>query len=153
MANRMGTRGWLGIGVTVVVLGGIAGIAIWTSLGQSTNPDYQIRHDRPGTIGEYFVNLWVDPQPPTTGEVEISTQLSTIIGTPIQLSDLNIDVVPPDDGEAQELETRHTYDGPNNGDLYIAEAEFDRPGTWRVVLRYAFGGSVISDEFDIEVAE
>jgi hypothetical protein len=152
MANKMGTRGWLGVAVTVVVLGGITGIAIYLSLGQSTNPDYQSRNERPG-VGEYFVNLWVDPQPPTTGDVEISTQLSTIIGTPIELSSLAIDVVPPDDGEPQELETRHTYDGPNDGDLFVADTTFDQPGTWQVVLRYSFGGPEISEEFSIEVAD
>ena len=153
MANKMGTRGWLGIGVTVLVLGGIAGVAIWLSLGQSTNPDYQLRNERPG-IGEYFIHLWVDPQPPTTGDVEISTQLSTIIGTPIELSGLEIDVVPPDDGDTRELDTEHTYDGPNDGDLYIATTTFDRPGTWQVVIRYRFGaGSEVTDSFDIEVAE
>jgi hypothetical protein len=152
MANNMGTRGWLGIGVTVVVLGGIAAIAIWMSLGQSTNPDYQTRNDRPG-IGEYFVNLWVEPQPPTTGEVEISTQLSTIIGTPIDLSSLEIDVVPPDDAEPRTLDVRHTYDGPNDGDLWVADTTFDQPGTWQVVIRYAFGGPGVADEFNIEVAE
>jgi hypothetical protein len=152
MANKVGTRGWLGIGVTVVVLGGITAVAIWMSLGQSTNPDYQARNDRPG-VGEYFVNLWIDPQPPATGDVEISTQLSTIIGTPIELSSLEIDVVPPDDGELSNLETRHTYDGPNDGDLWIADTSFDQPGTWQVVIRYAFGGPEVVDEFDIEVAE
>ena len=153
MATKMGTRGWLGVVVTVVVLGGIAIIAIWMSLDQSTNPDYQLREERPG-IGEYFIHLWVDPQPPTTGEVEISAQLSTIIGTPIELGGLNIDVAPPDDGEPRELDTRHTYDGPNDGDLYIAETSFDQPGTWQVVVRYRFGaGSEVTDTFDIEVAD
>jgi hypothetical protein len=153
MANKMGTRGWLGVGLTVLVLGGIAAVAIWLSLEQSTNPDYQIREERPG-IGEYFIHLWVEPQPPVTGDVEISTQLSTIIGTPIELGGLTIDVVPPDDGERRELDTRHTYDGPNDGDLYIADTEFDQPGTWQVIVRYRFGaGSEVSDTFNIEVAE
>jgi hypothetical protein len=152
MATKVGKRGWLGAAVTVLVLGGIAVVAIYLSLDQSTNPDYQIRNERPG-IGEYYANLWVDPQPPATGETEISTQLSTIIGTPIELSSLAIDVVPPDDGDVRELDTRHTYDGPNDGDLYIADTSFDQAGTWQVVLRYSFGGPEVEDSFDIEVAE
>jgi hypothetical protein len=152
MANKMGGRGWLGIAVTVVVLGGIAAIAIWLSLGQSTNPDYQVRNDRPG-VGEYFVNVWVDPQPPTTGDVEISAHLSTIIGTPIELSYLELDVVPPDDGELTQLDTRHTYDGPNDGDLYVADTTFDHPGTWLVVVRYSFGGPEVMDEIPVEVVD
>jgi hypothetical protein len=153
MANKMGSRGWLGIGVTVLVLGGITILAIWLSLGQSTNPDYQVRHDRPGTIGEYFVNLWVEPQPPTTGQVEISSQLSTIIGTPIELSSMSIDVQPPDDGERRELDVRQTYEGPSDTDLYVADTEFDQPGSWQIIVTYSFGGSDIEDEFTIEVAE
>lgn len=152
MASKVSTRGWLGIGVTILVLGVIAAVTIYLSLNQSTNPDYQNRNERPA-IGEYYANLWIEPHPPATGEVEISTQLSTIIGTPIELSSLDIDVVPPDDGETRELETRQTYDGPSDGDLYIAETTFDQPGTWQVVLRFTFGGPEVSETFDIEVTE
>lgn len=152
MANKMGSRGWLGIGVTVLVLGGVAILAVWLSLGQSTNPDYQARNDRPG-IGEYFVNLWVEPQPPATGEVEISTQLSTIIGTPIELSGIDIEVLPPGDGEPRELDVRHTYEGPSDTDLFVADTNFDQPGSWQVIISYSFGGPVVSEEFTIDVAE
>lgn len=152
MAKKMGSRGWLGVVLTVVVLGGVTAIAIWLSLGQSTNPDYQARNDRPG-IGEYFVNLWVEPQPPTTGDVEISTQLSTIIGTPIELSGLAIDVQPPDDGELRELDVRHTYEGPSDTDLFIADTSFDQPGSWQIIISYSFGGPEVVEEFTIEVAE
>lgn len=152
MTTKMGARGWLGVVVTVLVLGGIAGVAIYLSLNQSTNPDYQSRNERSG-IGEYFVNVWIEPQPPTTGDVEISAQLSTIIGTPIELNAMSIDVVPPDDGERQELETRHTFDGPNDGDLYVADTTFDQSGTWQVVLQYSFGGPEVDQTFDIEVAD
>jgi hypothetical protein len=152
MAGNVGKRGWLGISVTVLVLGGLAIVAIWQSLAQSTNPDYQHRTERPG-VGEYYVNLWVDPQPPTTGDVEISAQLSTIIGSPIELNFLEIDVEPQDDGSTMQLDTEHTFDGPNDGDLFIANTTFDQPGTWRVIVRYSFGGPEVVNEFDIEVSE
>ncbi len=152
MANKMGSRGWLGVGVTVVVLGGVTAIAIWLSIGQSTNPDYQSRADRPG-IGEYFVNVWVDPKPPTTGDVEISTQLSTIIGTPIEMSSLDIALQPPDDGEVRDLDVRHTYEGPSGTDLFVADTNFDQTGSWQVIITYSFGGPDVVDEFTVEVAD
>jgi hypothetical protein len=153
MAQKTGKKGWLGIGLTVGVLGILAVVAIWLSLEQSTNPDYQIRTQRTG-VGEYFVNLWTDPNPVTTGEVEFSSQLTTIIGSPIELTLLEFDVIPPDDGEQITLDTEHTFDGPNDGDLYVATAQIDRPGTWQVIVRYRFGaGADVVDEFAIEVAE
>jgi hypothetical protein len=152
MARNVGKRGWLGITVTMVVLGGLVIVAVWQSLAQSTNPHYQNRTERPG-VGEYYVNLWLEPQPPSTGDVEVSAQLTTIIGSPIELNYLEIDVVPPDDGSAVGLDTEHTLDGPNDGDLYVARTTFDQPGTWQVIVRYSFGGPEVVDEFDIEVSE
>lgn len=152
MAQKMSNRGWLGLGFTVIVLGGLVVVAIWTSLNQSTNPDYQNQNDRSG-IGEYYVNLWIDPQPPVTGEVEISTQLSTSIGSPIELESLDLQVQEPDNGSTEDLETEQTPDGPNDGPLYVANTTFDQPGTWRVLVSYSFGGPEVTDEFDIEVAE
>lgn len=150
MARDIGRRGWLGVIVTVVVLGGMAAVAIWVSLAGSTDPDYQIRTERPA-VGEYFVNLWLDPHPPETGEVEISAQLTSIIGTAIQVDRLHIEVQSPDDSEPEELETEHSLDGPNDGDLYTADTTFDEAGTWLIVVTYSFGGDDVTDEFEIEV--
>lgn len=150
MARNIGSRGWLGVIVTVVVLGGIAAIAIWMSLSRSTNPDYQVQAQGPG-IDEYYVNLWLDPHPPTTGDVEISTQLSTTIGSPVELDRLDIAVQPPDEDSPVELDTGQTPDGPNGGELYVANTTFDQPGVWLVVVDYSFGGPAINNEFEIEV--
>lgn len=152
MARNIGSRGWLGVVVTVVVLGGIAAIAIWMSLSGSTNPDYQASNDRPA-IGEYYVNLWLDPNPPTTGDVEIRTQLTTSIGSPIELNGLDIAVQAPDSDSPTQLDTEQQVDEQNDGEIYVANATFDQPGTWLVVVNYNFGGPEISDEFDIEVTE
>jgi hypothetical protein len=152
MARNASSRGRLGVVVTVLVLGGLAGVAIWQSLQQSTNPDYQIRTERTG-VGEYYVNLWSDPFPMSTGDVELSTQLTTIIGSPIELSYLQLDVVPPDDSEPEQLGTERTQGGPNDGDLFVANTSIDRTGTWQVVVRYSFGGPEVSETFTIEVSE
>lgn len=153
MARNVTKRGWLGIGVTVLVLGVLVIVAVWQSLAQSTNPDYQHRTEHPAVGGEYFVNLWIDPHPPETGDTEISAQLTTIIGSSIELSYLHLDLERPDDGSTMQLDTEHTFDGPNDGDLYVARTTFDEAGTWRVIVRYSFGGSEVVDEFDIEVSE
>lgn len=152
MARNIASRGWLGAVVTVVVLGGIAAIAIWTSLSGSTNPDYQAQGSQPG--GEnYFVNLWLDPYPPATGDVEISTRLSTTIGSPIEVSRLDIAVQPPDGESPVELSTEQRPDGSNGSELYVANTTFDQPGIWRVIVDYTYGGSPAAQEFQIEVAE
>jgi hypothetical protein len=152
MARNVSNRGRLGLVVTVVVLGGLAAVAIWQSLQQSTNPDYQIRTERAGT-GEYFVNLWTDPHPPVTGEVEFTVRLTTIIGTPMEVATLEMDVVPPDDGETRTLETDSTIDSRDDGAIYHSQTTFDQTGTWLLVVRYSFGATEVRDEFTLEVSE
>lgn len=150
MARNIASRGWLGVIVTVVVLGGIAVVAVWTSLSGSTNPDYQVSNENPG-MGEYFVNLWVDPNPPSTGEVEFRSRLTSSIGSTRDVERLEFALVPPGGEEPVALDTGQEVE--DDSPIYVANATLDQPGTWRVQVTYSFGGPDMTDEFEVDVTE
>jgi hypothetical protein len=145
-----GRRGWLGAGMTVLVLGAIGIIAIWQSLSQSTNPDYQIRNERAG-IGEYFVNLWIDPHPARAGETEVSVQLTSIIGTALEPSDLSVALNSPG-GEPVHLDLAHRMGGGAQDHVYTANTLLESGGLWEVTVQYSFGGPQRSEVFLVDVA-
>jgi hypothetical protein len=152
MARSVRRRGWLGIGVTVAVLAVVVVVVVWQSLEQSTNPDYQVRQTA-GGVGEYYVNLWLDPHPPETGPVEISAQLTSIIGTPIEVAYLIFEVGPAGGDAMTEIMSELQATRAGREDVHVAPAQFDQAGLWNVVVRYSFGGAETRVTFEIDVAE
>jgi hypothetical protein len=152
MARNVRRGGWLGVGFTVAVLAVVVVVVVWQSLAQSTNPHYQSRHSQ-GGVGEYYVNLWLDPHPPGTGPVQLTAQLTTIIGTPIDLAYLVFEVAPADAGQATEIQGEYRVNGAGREDVYVASTDFDRVGPWNVTVRYSFGGPETRVSFEIDVAD
>jgi hypothetical protein len=142
-------RGWLGAFVTALVLGSIGGYAIWQSLSLSTNPDYQLRNERAG-VGEYFLNVWVDPQPVETGEVEVSVQFTSIIGTTFEPSSIWLDLHDPV-GNATRVDLYHVMDPGVQEHTYSGTTHLDQPGEWELIVHYSFGGPEHSARISVPV--
>lgn len=142
----------IALGVTGPLL--FAAAVVWLAMSHSPSPHYQERAMIMGMAGmnEHLINLWLDPYPAEVGEVKLTAQVASIIGTPVGVRSIVFQLTPPDGGEPIELPASHAGADAERELSHVARAVLDRPGTWRITARFAAGGTIGAVDFLVEVA-
>ena len=124
----------LGVGILVPVI-----LVVFMTIRTVDKPTMQLNVFMPG-MGEHFVNVWLDPDPPTTSGVTLIGQMTDLTGMPMTIGAMEIRAGRL--GSESSLTVigeriKYEFDDLLKRGRFQARLEFPQPGQWwiDVVIR------------------
>jgi hypothetical protein len=139
---------WVLLLIVAVGLG--YGVWVFQQETAGLEPHWQVYVDT-RELPEYRVNLWSDPHPPHTGDVEFTVQFDFVDFMNSTVSSAELILVSPDG-------TRMTHSleevrSDHRGTVYRTGAAFNRAGEWSVLIDMNYRGRSHQSDFDLRVSE
>lgn len=154
MGRRISRRVW-GTGVVLgIVFMFLVGV-VWWGLAASNDPQFQNEISMPSMRGTdtYFVNLWLSPSSAIVGTNQITSQVTSTIGTATPLDSVVLYLTGPDGGSPVKVPTALATGKSRPADSFSAPVHFDSAGQWRITVEVHNGDVTRSTTFNITVKQ
>ncbi len=152
MGRRVSRRVW-GTGIVLgIVLIFLAGV-VWWGLAASDNPQFQNQIVMPSMRGTdtYLVNLWLNPSSAHVGTNQITSQVTSTIGTATPLDSMVFHVTGPNGAASETVTTTPATGKSQHADSFTAPVRFDSAGQWQVTVEVHNGDVTRTTTFTITV--
>jgi hypothetical protein len=149
---RISRRVW-GIGIILgLILVFVVGIVVW-GLAQSNKPEYQQQISMPSQAGvqQYLVNLWLDPSSPQVGSNQLTVQVTSIIGTPTAIDNIDVKLAGPNGAPSKEFNGTLANDSSHPSQSFLIPVEFDAPGSWTITVEVHSGDLLPTATYTVNV--
>ena len=138
------------VSITLIVVA----MVVFTSLGTVNQQSAQLEIEMRG-MGQAYVNIWLDPEPPSASGTTVITQVIRTGGMPMAVSSAEFRL---GRGEAEptmvEVGVAMEYDGNNLAERgrFTAELRFPEPGDWWIEVTVRMGSEESTVRLPITVA-
>lgn len=152
LGRRVSRRVW-GTGIVLgIVLMFLAGV-IWWGLAASNDPQYQNQISMPSMRGTdtFLVNLWLNPSTARVGSNEITTQVTSTIGTATPLDGVVLHLSGPNGRTPVSVAATPATGKSQPADAFTAPFQFDSAGQWQITVEVHNGDVVRTTTFTISV--
>ena len=142
-------RVMLGLGILVPVL-----LVVFMTIRTVDKPTVQLNVFMPG-MGEHLVNVWLDPDPPTTSGVTLIGQMTDLTGMAMTIGAMEIRAGRL--GSESSLTVtgeriKYEFDDLSKRGRFQARLEFPQPGQWWVDLVFRMNGQQATARMPIFVS-
>lgn len=141
------------LGISVVVLLIAIAIIAYLSLQHSNDPDYQARITLMDMSGPdtYLVNLWTTPHPLQQGNATLTVQVTSDVGTAKGTDSASIVLVRPNNQRLAPIQATPLPANAKPLDGLTANARFDQPGAWQIIVNTTNGGQKQTSRFAVDI--
>jgi hypothetical protein len=101
----------------------------------------------------YLVNLWLSPSPAKVGTNDVTTQVTTTIGTATPLDSVVFYITGPNGGTPQTITTTANSGSSKRHDSFSAPVKFDSAGPWQLTVEIHNGDVTRTTTFNVNVGQ
>lgn len=154
MSRRISRRVWgtgIVLGIMLIFLVGV----IWWGLAASNKPQLQNEISMPSMRGTdtYLVNLWLDPSSARIGTNQVTTQVTSTIGTATPLDSVILYLTGPSAGAPVTITTTPATGKSQPTDAFTAPVKFDSAGRWQITVEVHNGDVTRTTTFTVTVSQ
>ncbi len=152
MGRRISRRVWgtgIVLGIVLIFLVGV----VWWGLAASNDPQFQNEISMPSMRGTdtYFVNLWLNPSSAIVGTNQITSQVTSTIGTATPLDSVVLYLKGPSGGSAVKVPTAPATGKSKPADSFSAPVKFNSAGQWQITVEVHNGDVIRTTTFSVTV--